>query len=46
MVKEVDTWLRDAKLRLEKMPEEAKQLRETAYNDLYFFARLVNPGYM
>lgn len=46
MAKEEDTWLRDAKIRLEKMPEEAKQLRETAINDLYFFARLVNPGYV
>lgn len=41
-----DTWLSDAKRRLEKMPEEAKQIRATAMEDLYFFARLVNPGYM
>ncbi len=46
MAREEDTWLRDAKIRLEKMPEEAKQLREAAKNDLYFFARLVNPGYV
>lgn len=41
-----DTWLSDAKRRLERMPEEAKQIRATAMEDLYFFARLVNPGYM
>lgn len=46
MAREDDTWLKEAKLRLEKMPEEAKQLRATALNDLYFFARLVNPGYV
>ncbi len=28
------------------MPEEAKQIRETAKEDLFFFARLVNPGYI
>lgn len=41
-----DTWLVDAKRKLEKMPPQAKELRETALQDLYFFARLVNPGYM
>jgi len=46
MAREDDTWLKEAKIRLAKMPEEAKQLRETALNDLYFFARLVNPGYV
>lgn len=44
MVKE--KWLLDAEKRLEKMPEEAKQIRETALNDLFFFAKLVNPGYV
>lgn len=46
MAKVEDVWLKEAKLKLEKMPEEAKQLRETALNDLYFFARLINPGYV
>ena len=46
MVKEEDIWLIEAKKKLERMPEEAKQIRETALDDLYFFARLVNPGYM
>lgn len=41
-----DLWLEDAQKRLDKMPAEAKEIRETAMNDLYFFARLVNPGYM
>src|SRR5574342_316572 len=39
-------WLEHAKTKIERMPEEAKQIRETALNDLYFFAKLVNPGYM
>lgn len=38
-----DKWIAEAKLKLEKMPEEAKQIRETALQDLFFFARLVNP---
>jgi phage terminase large subunit-like protein len=41
-----DSWLVDVKKKLDKMPEEGKAIRETALNDLYFFARLVNPGYM
>lgn len=43
---EEDKWRADAKRKLERMPEEAKQIRETALSDLYFFARLVNPGYL
>ena len=46
MVKEEDDWLRAAKQKLERMPKEAKQVREAALNDLFFFARLVNPGYV
>lgn len=46
MARVEDTWLADAKKKLEKMPEEAKEIRETAMNDLYFYARLMNPGYM
>lgn len=41
-----EQWLIDAKKKLEKMPVEAKQLREAAINDLFFFAKLVNPGYL
>lgn len=42
----MEQWLVDAFKKLERMPEEAKQIRETAKNDLFFFAKLVNPGYM
>lgn len=42
---EID-WLEIAKRKLEKMPEDAKSLRELALTDLYTFARLVNPGYV
>lgn len=42
---EID-WLVVAKRKLERMPQEAKELRELALNDLYTFARLVNPGYV
>ena len=41
-----DQWLIEAKRKLDRMPAEAKQIRETALEDLYFFARLVNPGYV
>jgi len=40
------SWQEEAKRKLDKMPEEAKQIRETAMADLYFFAKLVNPGYL
>lgn len=42
----MDDWLINAKKKLEKMPDDAKQIRDAALNDLFFFARLVNPGYM
>lgn len=41
-----DNWVREAQEKIAKMPEEAKQLRQLALDDLFFFARLVNPGYM
>ncbi len=46
MAKEEDVWLEEAQKKLDRMPLEAKEIRETAMNDLFFFARLVNPGYM
>ena len=46
MSKEEELWRVEAKKKLERMPEEAKQIRETALTDLFFFAKLVNPGYM
>ena len=42
----VDSWLQDAYKRIERMPAEAKEIRERAKADLNFFARLVNPGYV
>lgn len=36
-------WLTKAQMRIEKMPEKAKQIREAALSDLFFFAQLVNP---
>lgn len=42
----MEDWLRDAYKKIDKMPPEAKELREAAKDDLYLFARLVNPGYM
>ena len=41
-----EQWIKDAKVKLDKMPQEGKDIREAALNDLFFFARLVNPGYM
>lgn len=41
-----DLWLEEATKKLDKMPDEAKQIRETAKADLFFFAKLVNPGYV
>lgn len=42
----MDDWIIQANRKIEKMPEGAKQIREAAKEDLFTFARLVNPGYM
>jgi len=42
----MEDWQRDAYRKLEQMPVQAKELRELAMEDLYFFASLVNPGFM
>ena len=42
----MEQWLADALKKIDKMPEQVKQIRETAKEDLFFFAQLVNPGYM
>lgn len=42
----MDDWLREAQIKIDKMPEEAKEIRELAKQDLFVFARLVNPGYV
>ena len=41
-----DDWLREAQKKLDKMPAGAREIRERALNDLPFFAKLVNPGYV
>lgn len=41
-----DDWRKKAELDLAKMPEIGKETRERAKNDLFFFAQLVNPGYV
>lgn len=39
----MEPWLRDANIRLAKMPKQAKEIREAALEDLNIFARLLNP---
>ena len=41
-----DDWLKEAQRKLDKMPQDAKELRELAKADLCTFAQLVNPGYV
>ena len=42
----MEDWLKEAYEKLDSMPILAKEVREAAEEDLYFFAKLVNPGYM
>jgi hypothetical protein len=42
---EEELWRKEAKIKLERMPPKAKEIRERALNELHFFARLVNPTY-
>src|SRR5690606_26190779 len=39
-------WLVVAKAQLKRMPAKALEVRERAKDDLNYFARLMNPGYM
>lgn len=39
-------WNEQAKARVEKMPEKALEVRERALSDLFYFAKLVNPGHV
>lgn len=39
-------WLEEALLKVKHMSQKAKDVRERAKNDLFYFATLVNPGYM
>lgn len=41
----MEDWLEEAYKLIERMPQQAKEIRERGKADLYFFARLVNPGY-
>lgn len=42
----MEEWLREAQVKLDRMPKDAREVRDRAKSDLFFFARLVNPGYM
>jgi len=42
----MEDWLKVAYRKLKGMPQEAKDVRELAKEDLFFFAQLVNKGYM
>ena len=42
----MEQWLKEAFIKVKRMPEAAKEVRDRAVDDLEFFARLVNPGYM
>jgi len=42
----MEAWLEEAYQKIEMMPEDAKQLRALAEEDLFTFAQLVNPGYL
>ena len=41
-----EEWAAQYTNRLKRMSEDAKMIRERAKEDLFFFARLVNPGYV
>lgn len=45
-IKVEESWRTEAQRKIEGMPDEAKEIRKQALADLYFFAKLVNPGYM
>jgi len=44
--KNLEDWLVVAKSQINRMPERARDIRQRGRDDLYFFARLINPGYM
>jgi len=39
-------WRKQAKISLERMPKNIKELRTSCFDDLRVFARTMNPGYM
>lgn len=42
----VKSWHESMEEQISRMPESGREIRERAMNDLAFFAKLVNPGYM
>jgi phage terminase large subunit-like protein len=40
------SWRKLAQAKIDRMPQKAKDVRERAMADLFYFAKLVNPGYM
>ena len=42
----MEQWLKDAHLRLAKMPPQAKEVRQAALDNLNVFARLLNPQFV
>lgn len=42
----MEQWRREAQEKLDLMPPQAKEVRLAAEEDLYFFAQLINPGYV
>lgn len=43
---DLELWQKQAYAKVEKMPQKAREIRERAKEDLFFFAQLMNPGYM
>lgn len=46
LTKDSPEWLQIAAAKLHRMPAEAVEIRELAKQDLFFFAKLVNKGYI
>jgi phage terminase large subunit-like protein len=42
----MEQWLKDAYAQIDRMPDAVKTVRDLAKEDLFTFARLVNPGYL
>lgn len=45
-MKEFEPWLKEALARVEAMPQQILDIRNRAKDELFFFAKLVNPGYV
>lgn len=43
---EREAWREEADRKLREMPDVVKEIREVAEKDLFFFAKIVNPGYV